>query len=285
MRRIALALSLSILVMPATLSAHGGDPNVIHLCVHKDRRDGDVHGYVRVVLPKEQCGHNEAAVHVSRAGSNGASSPIPGPPGPAGPAGPAGAPGAAGATGPTGAPGPAGPQGPQGATGSQGPAGPPGPAGGGLMVVDNIQTVVGPVVGFTFDGSDAVLPNIIVQRTAQDAAKNTRVFAFALLVRPMSFEGSGRSLVFEAPDCPLPPLGSPLLDGDFSNTLVLPATIEGPGNTAYVPDTSVPPLSGTMRAQSVLQAGQCINFPFDLVSAFPARAFNLDNFALPLGLQ
>jgi len=27
------------------------------------------------------------------------------------------------------------------------------------------------------------------------------------------------------------------------------------------------------------------SFPFDLVSAFPVRAFNLDNFILPLKLQ
>ena len=127
---------------------------------------------------------------------------------------------------------------------------------------------------------DAVLPNILVQRTAQDAAGNTRVFLFALQVRRMGFEGSGQSLVFEAPGCPR---GSPFFEGDFSNSLILPATIEA--TTAYVPDTSVPPLSGTMRGQSVLQGNQCINFPFDFVSAFPARVFNLDNFTLPLGLQ
>jgi hypothetical protein len=113
------------------------------------------------------------------------------------------------------------------------------------------------VLGLTFDGSQQVLANVVLQKNG---------FVFVVLVRPTGFEGTGASLVFESPDCPL---ASPLLDGDFT-TLILPATIEGPGSTVYVPDTSVAPLSGTGRGQSLLQAGRCFNFPFNLVSAFPA---------------
>lgn len=234
MRGVVLVLSLSILAVPTAVGAHGGDPNMIHACVHQDRRDGEVHGRVRIVLPNQQCRRNEAPVHWSVMG-------------PAGPAGP------------------------------QAPAGPPGslgPAGGGLTVRDTVGTMVGSVTGLSYDGSQRVLPNVVLQRNG---------LLVALLVHLDHFEGTGASLVFESPGCPL---GSPLLDGDFT-TLILPATIEGPGSTVYVPDTSVAPLSGSMRGQSLLQAGQCFTFPFDLVSAFPALPLvNLDTlFTPPFSIQ
>ncbi len=89
----ALVLGVAI---PSAI-ADGGDSSIIHACVPKDRSDGEVHGRVRLVLPNETCGKNEAPVHWS----------IVGPAGPAGPQGPQGAPG---------------PQGPQGAQGEPGPA-------------------------------------------------------------------------------------------------------------------------------------------------------------------
>lgn len=86
---------------PSIASAESGDARVLYACIHKDRRDGDVHGYIRIVLPGERCRWNEVRVRLNVAGS-------PGPPGPAGPKG------ETGAVGPTGPPGATGPQGPPG---------------------------------------------------------------------------------------------------------------------------------------------------------------------------
>lgn len=243
MRRAALVLSFSILAAPAAVSAHGGDLSVVHACVHKDRKDGEVHGHVRIVLPNQECRRHEAPVHWSLAGSVQGVQAVAGPPGPPGPQGLAG---------------PAGPVGPAGPAGPQGPQGPPGPSGGGgLMVVDSIGTLVGGVLGLTFDGSQRVLANVVVQKDGR---------MVALVVYPDHFEGTGPSLAYESTNC----TGTPLLDGDF-NTLILPATIEGPGNTAYVPDTSAPPQS--LTANSLLQLGTCFQVQggFGLQSAVPAR--------------
>src|SRR3989338_7318270 len=131
MRRVVLVLSLSILAAPAAASAHSGDLSVVHACVHKDRRDGEVHGHVRIVLPNQECRRNEAPVHWPLPGSAQSGQAVVGPPGPAGPAGP------------------------------EGLRGPPGPSGGaGMRVVDSGDTVVGNVTGFTFDGSQRVLPAV-----------------------------------------------------------------------------------------------------------------------------
>ncbi len=263
MRRVALALSLSILATPATLSAHGGDRNVIHLCVHQDRRDGDVHGHVRVVLPNEKCFRNEGPIHVSLAGSNGTSSPIPGPTGPAGPPGPAGP---AGATGPTGTTGPAGPQGPQGATGSQGPAGPPGPAGGGLTVVDKDGKVVGSVAGFFFDQSQGYLSYVAGQSGG---------YMFLVVGSRNGFEGSGQSLWFKSDDC----TGDAFLDSDSTSLLPL-ATIGSPGTTVYVPDPQAAPTSIT--ALSMSQIGLGCSGPQSGPAGLVVRAIQLINLDPPL---
>lgn len=214
MRGVVLVLSLSILAMPTAVGAHGGDPDMIHACVHKDRRDGEVHGRVRIVLPNEECRRKEAPVHWSVMG-------------------------------------PAGPAGPQGLVG---PAGPAGPAGGGLTVVDSVGNVVGYVTGFTFDGSQRVLPNIVLQQNG---------LRVGLMVTPNGFEGSGGSLAFARADCQ----EQAFLAGDF-NTLILPATIEAPGSTVYVPNPTAAP--GPVTARSLLQLGTCFSFEFGLPLAVPA---------------
>ena len=271
MRRVALALSLSILATPATLSAHGGDRNVIHLCVHQDRRDGDVHGHVRVALPSEKCFHNEAPIHVSLAGSNGASSPIPGPPGPAGAQGPAGAPGPAGGTGPAGATGPAGPQGPQGATGPQGPAGPPVPAGGGLTVVDKDDKVVGSVAGFFFDQSQGYLAYVAGQSGGN---------MFLVVGSRNGFEGSGLSLYYESADC----TGTAFLEPDSTSLLPL-ATIGSPGTTVYVPDPNGQPPSNPIQRMSQIGLVVC-SPPLSVPSVFSAiQLINLDTYTPPFSVK
>ena len=228
-----LLLSLSILAVPAAAGAHGGDPNVVHACVHKDPRDGEVHGHVRIVLPNQECRKNEAPLHLGLPGSQ---AEPPGPPGPQGPAGPTG------------------------------PAGPPGSAGGGLLVVDSVGNGVGHVVGLMFDGSQRVLPNVILQQQG---------LMVGLMVTPNGFEGSGGSLAFSLAGYK----GQAFLSSDFT-TLILPGTIEGPGNTVYVPDPSATP--GPVTAQSLLQLGTCFSFQFDLPSAVPALPLvNLDTLYTP----
>ncbi len=95
-----------------------------------------------------------------------------------------------------------------------------------MMVVDRIGSLVGGVVGLTFDGSQRVLANVVLQKDGR---------MVALIVYPDHFEGTGPSLSYESPNC----TGTPLVDGDFT-TLILPSTIEGLGNTVYLPDTSAP---------------------------------------------
>ncbi len=122
------------------------------------------------------------------------------------------------------------------------------------MVVDSAGTVVGSITGFTFDGSQRVLPQVVLQRDGR---------LVGLLVHPDRFEGSGPSLAYESVDC----TGQAWLNGPFA-TLILPGTIEGPGQTLYVPDRSATP--GLVTAQSLLQLGTCFAFQFDLPSAVPA---------------
>ena len=116
--------------------ADGGDPKLIHACVDQDRRDGEVHGDIRIVLPNEACKRHEAAVHWS----------IVGPPGPQGAVGPTGATGPAGPAGPTGPEGPQGPTGPAGPTGLTGAMGPAGPQG--IQGLQGPQGVPGPAATF-----------------------------------------------------------------------------------------------------------------------------------------
>lgn len=226
MRGAALVLLLSILAAPVAAGAHGGDPDVVHACVHKDPRDGEVHGRVRIVLPSQECRRNEVPVHWSQPGS--AREPVAGPPGPPGPQGPAG---------------------------PAGPPGPPGPSGGGGMVVDSTGAVVGYMAGLMFDGPQRVLPNVILQWNGR---------AIGLLVTPNGLEASGGSLSYESPDCS----GTPLLES--LPTLILPATIEAPGSTVYVPDPSAAPR--TVVAQSLIYQGQCFPWASYLQAAVPAIA-------------
>lgn len=100
-------------------------PAVLYACIATDRRDGDVHGYIRIVLASEACRRSETRVQWSLAASGDGAPGLQGPPGPAGPPGPIGPTGPAGAQGTTGERGPAGPGGPPG------PVGPPGPPGEG----------------------------------------------------------------------------------------------------------------------------------------------------------
>lgn len=122
------------------------------------------------------------------------------------------------------------------------------------MVVDSGGTVVGNVIGLTFDGSQRVLPEVVLQRNGR---------LVGLLVYPDRFEGSGASLAYESLDC----TGQAWLNGPFA-TPILPGTIEGPGQTLYVPDPSATP--GLVTAQSLLQLGTCFTFQFDYLSAVPA---------------
>ncbi|MFZ1058343.1 MAG: hypothetical protein WAP47_04015 [Candidatus Rokuibacteriota bacterium] len=122
------------------------------------------------------------------------------------------------------------------------------------MVVDSVGTLIGNVLGFTFDGSQHVLPNVVLQRNGR---------AVGVVVTPNGFEGSGASLSYESLNC----TGTPYLDGDFT-TLILPATIEGPGHTVYVPDTSATPRP--VAAQSLLMQGACFSWLSNLQSAVPA---------------
>jgi hypothetical protein len=123
-----------------------------------------------------------------------------------------------------------------------------------MMVVDSGDTVVGNVTGFTFDGSQRVLPAVVLERNGQRVG---------LLVHPDRFEGSGPSLAYESLDC----TGQAWLNGPFA-TLILPGTIEGPGQTVYIPDLSATP--GLVTAQSLLQMGRCFTFQFDVSPAVPA---------------
>lgn len=83
-----------------SLSAHGGDTNLIHACIKNS-------GETKIVGASIACGASEAALDWNIQGIQG----IQGPMGPVGPVGPIGP------TGPRGPAGPAGPQGPAGASG------------------------------------------------------------------------------------------------------------------------------------------------------------------------
>ena len=122
------------------------------------------------------------------------------------------------------------------------------------MVVDSAGTVVGSITGFTVDGPRLVLPQVVLQRDGR---------LVGLLVHPDRFEGSGQSLAYASMDC----TGPAWLSGPFA-TLILPGTIEGPGQTVYIPDPSATP--GLVTAQSILQMGTCFTFQFDVSSAVPA---------------
>jgi hypothetical protein len=137
-----------------------------------------------------------------------------------------------------------------------------------MMVVDSLGTQIGNVFGLTFDGSQHVLANVVLQKDGR---------MVALIVYPDHFEGTGPSLSFQSTDC----TGTALFDGAF-NTMILPGTIEGPGNTVYVPDTSTPPQS--LTANSLLQLGTCYSAPggFGLLLAIPAVPLvNLDTLYTP----
>lgn len=81
--------------------AHGGDPSLIHACVHS------LSGVIQIIAPSGTCRRGWTPTDWS----------ITGPQGPTGATGPAGPTGAIGATGATGPAGPAGPDGPQGIPG------------------------------------------------------------------------------------------------------------------------------------------------------------------------
>ena len=123
-----------------------------------------------------------------------------------------------------------------------------------MMVVDSAGSIVGSVTGFTFDGPQRILPNVVLQKDG---------LLVGLTVGPGGLEASGGSLAFDQPGCQ----GKAYLSGPF-DTLILPGTIEGPGQTVYVPDPSAP--AGLVTAQSFLQIGTCFTFPFALPSAVPA---------------
>ena len=60
------------------------------------------------------------------------------------------------------------------------------------MVVDSVGNVVGRVVGLMFDGTQRVLPNVVLQQQG---------LMVGLMVTPNGFEGSGGSLAFSLADC------------------------------------------------------------------------------------
>jgi hypothetical protein len=123
-----------------------------------------------------------------------------------------------------------------------------------MMVVDSAGSVVGSVTGFTFDGPQRVLPNVVLQKDG---------LLVGLMVGPGGIEASGGSLAFDQAGCQ----GKAYLYAPFA-TLILPGTIEGPGQTLYVPDPSATP--GLVTAQSQLLTGTCYTYQFDLPSAVPA---------------
>jgi hypothetical protein len=57
---VSLAVGMMVAGSPTVALAQGGDAGVLYACVHKDRWDGEVHGYIRIVLPSEQCRRDEA---------------------------------------------------------------------------------------------------------------------------------------------------------------------------------------------------------------------------------
>jgi hypothetical protein len=101
------------LLAPATASAHGGDPSLVHACVNNGSNN------VRIVGASQGCLNSETARHWAITGPQGPAGPT-GPQGPAGPQGDTGLQGPQGTTGPQGPQGTTGPQGPQGATGATG---------------------------------------------------------------------------------------------------------------------------------------------------------------------
>lgn len=105
--RPLLGVALLGAALTAVVSAHGGDPALIHACVNNSS------GALRIVGSNDACRQGERALDWN----------IMGPQGPAGPQGVQGDPGATGAQGPQGL------QGPIGLTGLIGPIGPQGPAG------------------------------------------------------------------------------------------------------------------------------------------------------------
>jgi hypothetical protein len=58
---VGVLFALGLVVgVPGVASAQSGDPGVLYACVHKDWRDGEVHGAIRIVLPNERCRRDEA---------------------------------------------------------------------------------------------------------------------------------------------------------------------------------------------------------------------------------
>jgi hypothetical protein len=81
---LALVFVAAAALLPAWVSAHGGDAGVIHACVHRSSDQ------VRIVGPNDGCRNAENPIHWSASGGPA------GPQGPQGPPGPAGSPGAPG---------------------------------------------------------------------------------------------------------------------------------------------------------------------------------------------
>jgi hypothetical protein len=108
---IGVALATAVVGGATIVSAHGGDPALIHACV------GKLGGGVRIVTPSQSCNSLlETALDWNQIG-------VTGPQGPQGDLGPQGATGVTGDIGPVGATGVTGDLGPQGATGTTGPQG------------------------------------------------------------------------------------------------------------------------------------------------------------------
>jgi len=155
------ATALALVAAPSPGEAQTGS-GVLNACVDRDRF-GNVHGWMRLVLPTERCRRGEGRVTWNVQGPQGPAG-AEGPAGSAGPAGPAGPTGSQGPEGAAGVQGQAGPQGPAGAqgstglTGPMGPQGPPGPggSGGGLQVYDAASTQVGSLLGID-DGFQPVV--------------------------------------------------------------------------------------------------------------------------------
>jgi hypothetical protein len=81
MRKLAscvgrMASRLGVALVAVVVSAPSGPAmaqvaGVLHACVERDRRDGEVHGNIRIVLPNERCRRNEARVQLSVGGGGG----------------------------------------------------------------------------------------------------------------------------------------------------------------------------------------------------------------------
>ena len=115
------------LVVGTQISAHGGDPDLIHGCVNTGRDTGSDDdsgakgsGKLRIIGPDEECKKKETPLDW------GSSQGSEGPEGPQGPAGPQGPKGDTGDKGDPGIQGPKGDTGDKGDPGIQGIQGPPG---------------------------------------------------------------------------------------------------------------------------------------------------------------